>query len=158
MAEVWGEPFARMGEAFNRVEGTLSEGQPPGEMGVGGQGRGEPVPQPSDFGFGRKVQVVKPDACGGRGGAFLRCAPVDKLGFWDREGQSFRSRDAAPGPIMTLEELDVPSVRGGRHCDHDVVNVAENQALGDVVMERGDVNNKQEGGDRGALRGTHSDG
>ena len=67
MAEVGREAFARRGEAFHRVKGTLSQGQPPGEVGVGGQGRGKPVPQPSDFVFGWEVQVVKPDACGGGG-------------------------------------------------------------------------------------------
>ena len=59
---------------------------------------------------------------------------------------------------MTLEELDVPPVGGGRHCDHKVINVGENQASGDGGVEGGDVNNKQKGGDRGALRSTHGDG
>lgn len=43
MAKVWREPFARGGEAFDGLEGALSEGQPTGEVGVGNQGRGEPV-------------------------------------------------------------------------------------------------------------------
>ena len=95
MAEVGREAFARWGEAFHRVIGALSQGQPPGEVGVGGQGRGKPVPQPSDFVFGWEVQVVKPEACGGGGSTFLGRAPVDKLGLRDREGQSFGSRGAA---------------------------------------------------------------
>ena len=59
---------------------------------------------------------------------------------------------------MTLEELDVPSVGGRRHCDHEVINVGENQTLRNGGVEGGDVDNKQEGGDGGALRCTHGDG
>ena len=58
---------------------------------------------------------------------------------------------------MTLEELDVPSVGGGGHRDHEVVNVGENQALGDGGVEGGVVDDKQEGRDRRALRGAHGD-
>ena len=36
MAEVRRETFARRGEAFDGLEGALYEGQPTGEMGVGG--------------------------------------------------------------------------------------------------------------------------
>ena len=43
MAEVRRETLARRGEAFDSLEGTFCEGQPTGEMGVGTQGRGEPV-------------------------------------------------------------------------------------------------------------------
>ena len=60
----------------------------------------------------------------------------------------FGSRDAAQGAVMTLEELDVPSVGGGCHCDHEVVNVGEYQSSGDGGVEGGDVDNKQEGRDR----------
>ena len=51
MAEVRWEALARGGEAFDGIESGLSEGQPAGEVGVGGQGGGKPVPQPSDFVF-----------------------------------------------------------------------------------------------------------
>ena len=44
MTEVWWEAFARGGEAFYRIEGALRQGEPAGEMGIGGQGRGKPVP------------------------------------------------------------------------------------------------------------------
>ena len=43
MAEVLWKAFAGGGEAFYRIEGALCQGQPAGEMGVGGQGRSEPV-------------------------------------------------------------------------------------------------------------------
>ena len=66
---------------FDWLEGALCERQPSGEVGVGGQGRGEPVAQPSDFVLGEKVEIVKPNACRGGGGAFLGCAPVDEFGF-----------------------------------------------------------------------------
>ena len=57
---------------------------------------------------------------------------------------------------MTLEELNVPPVGGGCYCDHQVINVGENQALRDEGVEGGDVDNEQDGGDRGTLWGTHS--
>ena len=76
-----GKAFARGGEAVDGVEGALGQGQTAGEVGVGGQGRGKPVPQPPDLVFGGKVKVVKPDACSGGGGALLGCAPVDEFGF-----------------------------------------------------------------------------
>ena len=44
MAEVRRETLGRGGEAFNRVEGAMCEGEPVGEVGIGGQGRGNPVP------------------------------------------------------------------------------------------------------------------
>ena len=59
---------------------------------------------------------------------------------------------------MTLEKLDVPSVGGGGNCDHKVINVGEDQAPRDFGVEGGDVDNKQEGGDRGALGGSPGDG
>ena len=71
-------------------------------MGVGGQGRGKPVSKPPDLVFGWKVKVVKPDPCGGRGGAFLGGAPVNEFGLGDGEGQPFGGRDAAEGAVMTL--------------------------------------------------------
>ena len=61
VAEVRRKAFTREGEAFDAVEGTLGQEQTAGEVGVGGQGRGKPVPQPPNFIFGGKVQVVKPD-------------------------------------------------------------------------------------------------
>ena len=47
--------------------GALSKGQSTSEVGVGGQGRGKSVPEPSDLGLGREVQAVEPDASGGGG-------------------------------------------------------------------------------------------
>ena len=58
MAEVGGEAFARGGKAFDGLKGPLCKGQPAGKVRVGGQGRGETVPQPSDFVLGREVEVV----------------------------------------------------------------------------------------------------
>ena len=56
-----------------------------------------------------------------------------------------------------MEKVDVPSVGGRRHCDHEVINVGENQSFRDGGVEGGDENNKQNRGDRGALRGTPGD-
>ena len=86
MAEVRRKAFARRGEAFDGNEGALCEGETAGKVGVGGQGRGKPVPQPSHLILGREVKVVKPDACGGGGGALLGCAPVNEFSFGDRKG------------------------------------------------------------------------
>ena len=157
VAEVGGETLAGRGEAFNRHEGALCNGQPTGEVGVGGQSRGEPVPQPSDFVFGGEVEVVKPDAHCGAGGAFLGGAPVNELSFGYRKGKTLGGRDAAERAEVPLEELDIPSMRGGCYCNHKVVNVGEDQALGNDWVEGGDVYNKQEGGDWGALWSTHGD-
>ena len=63
MAEVRGEAFAGRGKAFDGLKGALRKGQPAGEVRVGGQGRGKPVPEPSDLVLGGKVEVVKSDAC-----------------------------------------------------------------------------------------------
>ena len=49
MAKVRGESLAGRGEGFYPIEGTLCQGEPAGEVGVGGQGQGEPVTQPPDF-------------------------------------------------------------------------------------------------------------
>ena len=58
MAELRREAFAGGGEAFYRIEGALRQGEPAGEVGVGGQGRGEPVAQPPNLDLGGEVQVV----------------------------------------------------------------------------------------------------
>ena len=52
MAEIRREAFARRGKVFDGLKGTLRKAQPVGEVRVGGQGRGKPVPQPSDFVLG----------------------------------------------------------------------------------------------------------
>ena len=110
MTEVRRKAFAGGGEAFDGTEGALCEGEATSKVGVGGQGRGKPVSQPSNFILGRKVEVVEPDACGGGRGALLGRAPVNKFSFGDGEGQSFGGCDAAEGAVMALQELDVPPV------------------------------------------------
>ena len=52
---------------------------------------------------------------------------------------------------MTLEELNVPPVGGRSNCDHEVLNVGENQASGYGGEEGGHVNDEQERGDGGSL-------
>ena len=86
MAEVRRETLARRGKEFHSLEGALCEGQPTGEMGVGGQGRGKPISQPSDFVLGGELEVVESNACRGGRGAFLGRAPVNELSLGDREG------------------------------------------------------------------------
>ena len=130
MAVVRGKALAGWGEAFYRIEGALRQGEPASEVGVGGQGRGEPVTQLPDLVLGGEVLVVQSDACSRGGGVFLGSAPMDELGFGDREGQAFRGRNAAKGAVVTLKKLDVPSVGGRCNCDHQVINLGENQASG----------------------------
>ena len=157
MAEVRRETFAGGRETLDSLKGALCKGQPTGEVGVGGQGRGKPVSQPSDFVFEVEVEVVESDACRGGGGALLGGVPVNELSLGNREGQAFGGRNAAKGTVVTLKELDVSPVRGRRYCNHKVIDLGEDQALGNGRMERGNVNNKQQRRDGGALRGTHGD-
>ena len=58
MAEVQRKAFARGGEVLDGTEGALCEGETPGKVGIGGQGRGKPVTQPSNFVLGWEVKVV----------------------------------------------------------------------------------------------------
>ena len=44
MAEERRKAFARGGEVFDGTEGALCEGETAGKVGVGGQGRGKPIP------------------------------------------------------------------------------------------------------------------
>ena len=67
---------------------------------------------------------------------------MDELGLGDREGQAFRGRNAAKGAVVTLKELDVPPVGGRCNCDHEVINVGEDQASGYEGMEGGHVNDE----------------
>ena len=57
---------------------------------------------------------------------------------------------------MALEKLDIPPVRVRCYCDHEVVNVRENQALGNGRVEGGDIDNEQQRRDGGALWSAHS--
>ena len=102
MAEVRRKTFARRGEAFDGAKGALCEGETARKVGVGGQGRGKPVSQPSYLILGWKVDVVKPDACGGGGGAFLGCAPVNEFSFRDGEGKQLGGCNVAEGAVMAL--------------------------------------------------------
>ena len=58
---------------------------------------------------------------------------------------------------MTLKELDIPSLRERRNCNHKVINLEENQAFGNGWVEGGNINNEQQRRDGGAMWGTHGD-
>ena len=81
---------------------------------------------------------------------------MDDLCLWNRERQTFGGRNAAKGAVVTLEELDVPPMGGRCYCDNEVINVGEDQPLGDAGVVGGDVDNEQKGRDRGVLWGAHS--
>lgn len=93
------------------------------EVGIGGQGRGEPEAQPPDFPLGRKVQVVESDSIGGRGGAFLSGSPVNKCSFRYRNRETLGSCDSAEGAVLSLKKLSVTSVGEGRNCDHKLFGI-----------------------------------
>ena len=63
----------------------------------------------------------------------------------------------AEGAVVTLKELDIPSLRERRNCNHKVINVGENQAFGNGCVEGGNINNEQQWRDGGALWSTHGD-
>lgn len=79
------ETFARGGESFDSLKGTLGEGQSAREVSVGGQGWGKPVSQPSNLYFGEEVKVVRPDAGGSRRRGRLGRSPLYELSFGNRE-------------------------------------------------------------------------
>ena len=51
---------------------------------------------------------------------------------------------------MALQKLNVSPVGSGCHCNHEVINVGEDQASGNGGVEGGEVDNEQKGGDGGA--------
>ena len=57
----------------------------------------------------------------------------------------------AEGAVVTLEEQNIPSLGRGCYCNPKVINVGENQALGNVRMEGGNVDNEQEKGNPNPL-------
>ena len=52
---------------------------------------------------------------------------------------------------MALEKLDIPPVRVRCYRDHEVVNVREDQALGNGRVEGRDIDDEQQRRDGGAL-------
>ena len=82
---------------------------------------------------------------------------MNEFSHRDREGQAFWGRDAAAGAVVTLKKLDIPPVGGGCDCDHEVINVRENQSSGYGGMEGGYVYNEQKRRNGGAWGSTHCD-
>ena len=60
----------------------------------------------------------------------------------------------AEGAVVTLKELDIPSVGGRCYCNHKIINVGENHAFGNGWVKGGDRNNEQQRRDGEALWGT----
>ena len=81
--------------------------------------------------------------------------PVDEFSFWDGErdvklqGSSGDTREEA------LQALYVGPVRRRCHCEGEVIHVRDHDACWDVEVEGGDINKKEEGGQRGALGGSY---
>ena len=80
-----------------------------------------------------------------------------ELSLGDGEGEAHGCRNTAKRAVMALEELNVASVGGGRDRDHEIIHVRDYNTLGYHWVERRNINNKEEGGDGGALRGTYGD-
>jgi len=57
----------------------------------------------------------------------------------------------------TLKSPGVETVERRWSSDEEIVHIGEDQAFGCQDVKGGDVNNEQEGGARGALRGAHWD-
>jgi len=124
---------------------------------VGGSGdRGcEPVTQPPDLFLGRENRPILVDRNIGDGASIPVRMPVDELHFGDRKAY------AQPGPfgllpgILLLYDLDVALI--GRRGDGqtEVVHVGEGEALGDLGVKAGNINNKQQRRDWGALGHAH---
>ena len=57
---------------------------------------------------------------------------------------------------MALKELNNPSVRVSCYCDHEVINVREDQALENGWVEGGEIDDKQQRRGGGALWSVHS--
>jgi len=126
-------------------------------VGGGGDRGREPVAQPSDLSLGREDRPIQVDRSVGNGGLIPVRAPVDKLRFGDREA------DTQPGPsglqpgVLPLQDLDVAPIGGRGRGQTEVVHVGEREALGDLWVEAGNVNDKQKRGDWGALGRAHRD-
>ena len=56
---------------------------------------------------------------------------MDELGLRNREGKASGCSHTAQGAEVVLKELNIAPVGGGRDCDHKVVHVGDNDALGD---------------------------
>jgi len=82
---------------------------------------------------------------------------VNELSLGDGEGKAPGCHDTAERAVLALKELNVASVRGGRDSDHEIVNVGDYNALRYHRVQWRNLYNKEEGGDGGALGGTHSD-
>ena len=82
---------------------------------------------------------------------------MDKFSLGDGEADTQSGPFGLQRRVSFLQYLYVPAV--GRRCNRETegVNVGEGEALGDLRVETGDVNDEEEGGDRGPLGGTHRD-
>ena len=69
----------------------------------------------------------------------------------------FGGLNATEGAVVTLKELDVPSMGGRRHCDHKVIHVGEDQASVNAWVEGGNVDDEQRGAHGRYLWGTLGD-
>ena len=52
--------------------------------------------------------------------------------------------NAAERAVVALKELNIPPVRMSCYRDYEVINVREDQALGDGWVEGGDIDDEQQ--------------
>jgi len=84
-------------------------------------------------------------------------SPVDEFCFRDGETHAQHGPLGLPHRVPPLQELDITPIgrRGNRQTE--VVDIGKREALGDLEVESGNINNKQQWGDRGALWSAHGD-
>ena len=78
-----------------------------------------------------------------------------ELSLGDGEGEAPGCRYTPQRAVLALKELNVSSVGGGGDGDHEIIHVRDYNTLRYHWVKRRNINNKEEGGDGGALRGTH---
>ena len=82
---------------------------------------------------------------------------MNELSLGDGKGKAPWCRDTAEGAVMTREELNVASMRGGGDRDYEIVHVGDHNALRNHRMQWRNIYHKEEGGNWRALGGTYGD-
>jgi len=154
------DPQTIGGEAPNCRKSSLGKGKTARKVGRGGEVGHKPVPKPSELRGGIERLTIKGHwgRSAGIGGVPLHGGTlVDELCLGIREVNMSRMGNCSQTAEHTLWGPGVRAVRVGRSSDGEIVHEGENQAMGNGDMEGRDVNNKNQGGDRGTLGGAHWD-
>ena len=151
------QTLARLGEATDEGEGAACGGYPFDKVGASSEVVTQPVTEPSDH--RSRVEQMPSKAnwyIWGRGAVSLG-SPVDQFGFEDGEDHLNAGGLALDMSSIMLKALAVSPVGGGSDRNREVVDVREYEALGERKVKGGNIYNKQQGRDGGALRDSHLD-